>query len=83
MFSLKGKELVEEVLHTLGPREGSIQDQDVVLALRLLREWDFHLDRNSVGGALYEVRVLLQPSAFYSRRLPYFKRMGAMHETGT
>jgi len=55
VFSLKGKELVEEVLHTLGPREGSIQDQDVVLALRLLREWDFHLDRNSVGGALYEV----------------------------
>ena len=47
--SLPGKEFVEAI--------GDFQsdDPDVALALRLLREWDFKLTPDSVGGSVYEV----------------------------
>lgn len=35
--------------------EETVSDSDTRLALRLLRDWDFHMDRDSVGAAVYEV----------------------------
>jgi acyl-homoserine lactone acylase PvdQ len=54
VHALKGKEIVKEVLRTLDHTK-SVLEPDVQLALGLLREWDFNLDRNSVAAAIYEV----------------------------
>ncbi len=60
--SLPGEEFVEAIA------DFQSDDPEVALALRLLREWDFNLTPDSVGGAVYEVvrytlvRNLLLPS---------------------
>ncbi len=52
-FSLKGKEFVAEVVKEFEEAEGT--DEDVDLALRIFKQWDYKLDIDSVGGTLYEV----------------------------
>ncbi len=60
-FSLKGKEFVAEIMQEFEGAEGV--DEDVDLALRIFKQWDYKLDVDSVGGTLYE--VLPPHSSFY------------------
>lgn len=63
VYSLPGRELVERLANL------TTTDSDASLSLRLLREWDYWLTSESVGGTVYQILLVRLAQTILGGRL--------------